>query len=230
MSPLNLKGIDISIALLLLLSSAIFTTYAYLHILSLKSDSTLSLGVIADGVSRFNVVSDGKCVGYIEVLQEHEETLRLRGEGKLRVVWQGGVNQLTFSAETFFNPLGQLVRSAMEVSMGDAGFLVSTADVHPIQTTVSVRGPGPRIEQKLQLPGPVVLKKNKNSEYGIDYPALRDLLGQAPGDVRPESFNLSVEPVIATLPCTSDAAFDLTSLAAKVLLFSRGKQFFEGRP
>ena len=184
---LTRKFLDAWVAGILFLGSGLLTHLAYGHISRGARDTRIELGDLRPGSSYYQIYQKETCVGEAEVLFEQQELTRLRMEMSIRAEAFGTEFPFHFETETFFNPMGQLVRSKTEVESARSKLSVASLDVFPIQIDLSVSSPQTSYEQQMQIPGPRLLIHDRLEGYRIEYPELSKVV--------PPTFEQSLEQI-----------------------------------
>lgn len=173
------KYLDATVAALVLLSSGVLTALAYQQVSRSAVEARIPLGKISSGKTFFHILQKENCVGEFELLFEQQELVRLRLEMDLRVDVYGKLLPFHLQAEGFFNPMGQMVRSATELNALSSSFLAKSQDVYPIHLEVNIRSPQTSYEQELEVPGPVLLMGDSKKGFYLEYPELKKFFPQS---------------------------------------------------
>lgn len=216
--------------------SALAVIYASRQIVTNRVSGGFAVEQLAIGSSSFAIMQskaarnpgaggsedpEVSCVGIVNILVEDEELLRFRMEATLAMAYGGVPQSLRIISDMFFNPLGQLIRSRSQFTLGGLRAELSTQDVHPVRVEISAGSSGTMSRYAYRIPGPILVRANKPTGYVFEYPQLQSAgpvpLPDAFGDLASET-KLALEPLVDTSECDESkrSSIDLSAAASRV--------------
>ncbi|MBX7144550.1 MAG: hypothetical protein K1X79_08885 [Oligoflexia bacterium] len=223
--PNNPRHRDIALAITLLIVSLSSSVLAYAGILRIERPEFVFLSGLSLGEQSANIRQSEKCIGSLKTTIAHDSTYQLHASGDLRGSYGGKVANAAIAVHGFFNPLGQLSDATITLTGPESKIEIYARETNPIKIRIQVNVRNHVFEQKLDIPGPLVIKKS-GPHFQLEYAhlpssqhsLLRTISSALPSEV---SFHILAEPGVT---CDNTEALELspivTSLRSLLLPFS----------
>ena len=200
--------------------SLIVAAYAYASIRQIEKPKTVVIQRVREGTERYKILSGAQCPGDFSVTMMHDAVWGIKAEGHLKTSYGKQIVDAKLDSEALFNPLGQLNSAHLTVEADNYTVTVQLTNPHPITVDVQATGNGPQFSQQFSIPGPVLINRNPDGSYHVDYaylpidqdPALRTVQG-----FLGKQLNLSMVSESTAPDCDAggEARLDLLPLIAR---------------
>lgn len=239
LGPRLKSRLDILIGTLIFVSAATLSAAGYAQLLEIEKPEKVVLRSIPEGKTTYHMLHRNSCVGILDLEASHETLFAVNAHGKLHILLPQGLRVFSIQLQSSFNPLGQMIGSMAKTTSPDYELALSTENINPLLLRVSAKSASQRYHREFSLPGPVILSRDSDRSFRIDYFYLQSL-GNAQNVQLLESLRRLIDLRLvpaqdSPVPCSAQklSSLDLTRLVQNVRVIIEGLRAvvpFSGRP
>ena len=168
---------DTFVATALFFAATIISFQAYREIQVVEHPGTSLLNSVVLGKHEYILSDSTRCVGSFtsNFLKDPGTTITSDGNFKFRL--RGTTIDVKTFAGAFFNALNQLVALNISAEMPQARLDIHITNPSPMNIEILLNAGSRNFERKFTVPGPVLLLKNSDGSYRLDYLLLESVAG-----------------------------------------------------
>lgn len=161
---------DLIVASVVLIGSASATLYFHQEVLRdrLAQSTTLDF-TLPSGVNSFDILSENRCVGSVNLEITKDRATVLTSNAKINVKVGSTISELLLKVVAEFNPLGQLVLSRTDVSFNEIVLTIHSRYARPIKLNFHASGPTFDKTFATDVSGPLLLEQIHPQAFAVNY-------------------------------------------------------------
>lgn len=164
--------VDVLFATFVFILALVVSGAAYKALVEVERPEQEMLRALALGESSYAVTQGDSCIGNFKTEVKTEPDVTIISDGEMRFLFaEKPVTVLTFVG-VLFNALDQMVSFNLHLDTEDIHFRFITSNTNPVRAVVTVDFQGRQYERSFSAPGPVMLRKNQDGTFRVDYSVL----------------------------------------------------------
>ena len=166
----NFKRIKTCVVFVALLVSLSLTVLAYARIVEIeKPKFTYFEDYLELGEKNFSILSHDKCIGEINIHTHKERATFVNIFASLRSSYQDKPINTTIKSQFYFNPLGQLSESTLNITTSNLELHAQSNSINPIGFLVDIKGIGTEKTFNFDFDGPLLIQEYEPGKMRIEY-------------------------------------------------------------
>lgn len=167
-------GTDFIIACTILVASSFASFISYQKIVEIESPRNLFFQeFLILGEKNYAILNNKICIGQFKINFNQDNSAYLESSGFLNLHYQANNIQSKFEANLYFNPLGQLVESNINIKAPNnentAEVKIKSEDANPIRVNLTSIINQKENNFSKTFPGPLSIVNLKNNRFGFEY-------------------------------------------------------------
>lgn len=163
---------DVFIASLTLAAALVVSVVSYRRLQIVEKPSQELFQNLALGNHDYAVIEKGRCVGKLNWTMEVEPQISMVSTGEMHFSVRGKPSVAKEFLGAYFNVFNQMVACNVTIQTEKGKVNVRLSNPSPISVQILYTVGGKENEQRLEIPGPILLKENSDGSYRLDYSAL----------------------------------------------------------